>query len=307
MQEAKDSPAIENIVTTQDELFRSEVLERPKTDLPAKEVGNCRTALRESCRNIRQSGLIRFNDLLAIQSTIEPNKPGTRTLPGTVIGNAGTGKVVYTPPQHPDEINQRLDNLIEYINDATVSRLDPLVKMALIHHQFESIHLFYDGNGRTGRVLNMVYLIQQGLLDLPILSFSRYILRTRSEYYRRLQSVRDENDWAGWILYMVKGVEIAARETMELVRQIEDLILQTKQRMRTELPKIYSQELLNNLFCHPYTKIQLVTRQVRVTRITATRYLGLLVQHGFVTQHKVGRTGCFVNEPLVRLMVQHTQ
>ena len=307
MQEAKDSSAIENIITTHDELFLSEVLKRTKTKSSARKVRNYRAALRESYPNIRQSGLIRFNDILSIQSAIEPNKPGIRKLPGTVIGNASTGEVIYTPPQHPDEIEQRLDNLIEYMNDDQVSELDPLVKMALIHHQFESIHPFYDGNGRAGRILNIMYLIQKGLLDLPILDLSRYILRTKAEYYRLLQAVHDENDWVAWVLYMIKGVETTARETVEFIQQVDFLVLQTKQRMRTELPRIYSQELLKNLFYHPYTSIEFVVKSLRVTRITATRYLDLLVAHGFVTKHHAGRTYYFINEPLVRLIAQHRE
>lgn len=307
MQEAKDSSAIENIITTHDELFRVNDIKGEKINQAAKEVENYRAALWESYLRTKASGLIRVNDILRIQSVIEPNKSGVRKIPGTVIGNAATGEVVYTPPQHPDEINQLLNNLVDFINDEQFSELDPLIKMAVIHHQFESIHPFYDGNGRTGRIINILYLVKNDLLDLPILYLSRYIVRTKSEYYRLLQTVRDRNDWENWVLYIIKGIEETARETIEFVNQIKILVFETKQRMRAELPGIYSQELLNNLFFHPYTKVQFVMEQVEVSRITATKYLNQLFEHGFVEKNKVGRTNYFVNKPLVELITRQEE
>ena len=307
MQEAKDSSAIENIITTHDELFRSELLKGEKVNQAAKEVENYRAALLQSYVHTQRTDLIRVKDILKIQSIIEPNKAGIRKLPGTVIGNAATGEVVYTPPQHTDEINTLLDNLVDYINDDAQSELDPLIKMAIIHHQFESIHPFYDGNGRTGRIINILYLVKNGLLDLPILYLSRYIVRTKSEYYRLLQTVREKGDWQEWILYIINGIEITARETIEFIHQIKILVTDAKQKMRTELPKIYSQDLLNNLFFHPYTKVQYVVEQLGVTRITATRYLNELTNKGFVTKHKMGRTNYYINEPLIRLITQQEE
>ena len=307
MQEAKDSSAIENIITTHDELFRIDVIKGEKINQSAKEVESYRVALRESYQQTKSSGLIRVNDILHIQEIIEPNKPGIRKIPGTIIGNATTKEVIYTPPQHPDEINGLLINLVNYINDEHLSELDPLIKMAVIHHQFESIHPFYDGNGRTGRIINILYLVKNDLLDLPILYLSRYIVRTKSEYYRLLQTVRDKNDWESWILYIIKGIEETAKETIEFINQIKTLVFETKRRMRVELPKIYSQELLNNLFFHPYTKVQFVIDQVGVSRLTATKYLNQLAEHGFVNKHKMGRTNYYVNEPLVRLITQQEE
>jgi Fic family protein len=242
-----------------------------------------------------------------MQAIIEPDRAGIRKIPGTIVGNAETGEVVYTPPQHPDEIIELLDNLVTYINDDQLSELDPLIKMALIHHQFESIHPFYDGNGRSGRIINILYLVKNDLLDLPILYLSRYIVRTKTEYYRLLQSVRDENDWQSWVLYIIKGIEETAKETIEFINQIRTLVLETKRRMRSDLPKIYSQDLLNNLFFHPYTKVQFVVDQLGVSRITATRYLNQLAEHGFVSKHKMGRTNFYVNEPLLRLISQQEE
>ena len=177
MQEAKDSSAIENIFTTHDQLFQSQVLGGQQVNQATKEVENYQRALWESYQQTKTSGLIRLNDILATQEIVEPNKPGLRKIPGTVIGNASTGQVIYTPPQHPDNIQSLMANLVEYINDDSLSELDPLVKMAIIHHQFESIHPFYDGNGRTGRILNILYLVKKptsGFTDtLPESLYSR--------------------------------------------------------------------------------------------------------------------------------------
>lgn len=304
MQEAKDSSAIENIITTHDELFRLDDSKAETLNLAAKEVENYRGALLDSYRQTRLLGLIRLADILRMHALIEPNKAGIRKIPGTVIGNATTKEVVYTPPQHPDDIARLLNNLVDYMNDDTLSELDPLLKMAIIHHQFESIHPFYDGNGRAGRIINILYLVKSGLLDLPILYLSRYIVRTKSEYYRLLQAVRDQGDWEAWVLYILQGIEETAKETIEFINQIKALVFETKRRMRQELPAIYSQELLNNLFFHPYTKVQFVMEQVHVSRITATKYLTLLVEHGFVEKVKAGRSNYYINQALVKLIIQ---
>jgi len=303
MQEAKDSSAIENIFTTHDQLFQSQVLGGYRVNQATKEVENYQRALWESYQQTKKSELIRLSDILATQEIVEPDKPGLRKMPGTVIGNANTGQVIYTPPQHPDDIQMLMTNLFEYINDDSLSELDPLIRMAIIHHQFESIHPFYDGNGRTGRILNILYLVKNQLLDFPVLYLSRYIVETKSDYYRLLQSVREQGDWTDWVSYIVKGIEVTAKETIEFVYQMRDLIMVTKQRMRTELPKIYSQELLNNLFFHPYTKVQFVIDQLGVSRITATKYLDTLVEKGIVSKQKLGRNNYYINEPLVRLIV----
>ncbi|MET0357018.1 MAG: Fic/DOC family N-terminal domain-containing protein, partial [Cellvibrio sp.] len=202
LQEAKHSSEIENIVTTQDELFKAELFSDGVANPAAKEVQDYASALKMGFGLVRRTGLIRLSDLLSIQENMEKNKAGFRKLPGTELKNAHTGEVVYTPPQHPEDIVHLMENLMQYINDDALCSADPLVKMAIVHHQFESIHPFYDGNGRTGRILNMLYLVAQGLLDLPILYLSRYLIRTKTEYYDQLQAVRDTNNWEPWLLYI---------------------------------------------------------------------------------------------------------
>lgn len=303
LQEAKHSSEIENIVTTHDELFKAELFTDTSISPAAKEVQDYAVALKKGFAQVRKTGIIRLDDLLSIQETMEKNRAGFRKLPGTELKNTQTGEVVYSPPQHPDEIIQLMNNLINYINDNEICTADPLVKMAIIHHQFESIHPFYDGNGRTGRIINILYLIAQGLLDWPILYLSRYLIQTKAEYYRQLQSVRDTAAWEAWILYMLEAVIQTAQATIELVKKIKALMQEYKQKMRTELPKIYSQELLNNLFNHPYTKIEFVMQDLGVSRLTASKYLEQLVDIGLLKKEKISRSNYYVNERLFTIFM----
>jgi Fic family protein len=201
LQEAKDSSAIENIITTQDDLYQSDSVARQFMSLAAKEVHNYATALRTGFEQVQCSGLLTERHILDIQQSIEENNAGYRTQAGTVLKNQQTGDVVYEPPQHPDDIIRFMRNLEQFINDDELSDWDDLVKMAVIHHQFESIHPFYDGNGRTGRIINILYLVKQGLLGLPVLYLSRYINQYKLKYYHLLQTVRDQQDWESWILF----------------------------------------------------------------------------------------------------------
>jgi Fic family protein len=174
--------------------------------------------------------------------------------------------------------------------------------MAIAHHQFETIHPFYDGNGRTGRVLNLLMLQRNGLLDLPVLYLSRYITSTKPDYYRLLQTTRETGDWAAWCVYMVRGVALTAKSGIGLVKALRDLMRDTEQKMRSALPKIYSQELVNNLFRYPYTKIEFVERDLSVSRITAAKYLDKLAEQKFVTKQKIGRDNFYINDPLYQLL-----
>jgi len=302
LQEARASSEIENIVTTQDELFKAQVGERT-SDPAAKEVARYAVALREGFERLREGGVLSTRLILQMQEVLEENRAGFRKLPGTAIRNMATGAVVYTPPQHHDEIVRLMSELEQFINDDASCGLDPLIKLALIHYQFESIHPFYDGNGRTGRIINVLYLVTQHLLDLPVLYLSRYIVQTKPDYYRLLQSVREQETWEEWVLYMLDAVSVTARQTLGIIKRIKVLMNEMKQRLRTELPKVYSQDLLNNLFRHPYTKIAYVQRDLNVSRPTATGYLEQLAEKGFLTKRKAGRHNYYINEPLVDCLV----
>lgn len=304
LQEARHSSEIENIITTQDDLYRGIVADQVSVSPETKEVQDYATALRIGFHNVRQTRLIRLNDILTIQATLEKNRAGLRKLPGTALKNQATGDVVYEPPQSAGQIEESMANLVDYINDDELCDADPLVKMAVIHHQFESIHPFYDGNGRTGRIINMLYLVAKDLLDLPVLYLSRYLIQTKEGYYRELQAVRDTGNWEPWFLYMLEGVSQTARQTIDLIGQIRELMQHTKNRMRNECPKIYRQELLNNLFNHPYTKIEFVMEDLAVSRITATKYLDELVSIGLLDKTKLGRSNFYINTPLMALFFE---
>ena len=306
LQEAKDSSEVENIVTTHDELYKANLFEEAVANPAAKEVQDYAFALKRGFETARQSKIIRLSDILAVQQNLEHNTAGLRKLPGTDLKNARTGEVVYTPPQHADDIAVLMENLILFINDDSLCEADPLVKMAIIHHQFESIHPFYDGNGRTGRILNILYLVTQDLLNLPVLYLSRFIIHNKADYYANLQAVRDTGEWEPWLLFMLDGIIDTAQNTVSLITEMKNLMDNVKQGIREQLPKIYSQDLLNNLFYHPYTKIDFLVEELGVTRITAMKYLELLVEHGFLVKQKIGRANYYINEPLCALLIAHS-
>lgn len=301
LQEAKDSSAIENIITTHDDLYKSGLNIATVRSLNAKEVQNYIAALTAGFELISKNGMLTNNTILKIQEILEDNKAGFRKLPGTALKNYGSGETIYTPPQDIERINQLMSNLERFINDSDISDLDPLVKMAIIHFQFESIHPFYDGNGRTGRIINILYLIIQNLQNLPILYLSSYIIRTKGEYYRLLQQVRETNSWEEWIMYIVEGLEQTATETIALIMDIKELMLYFKNRLRDEY-KFYSQDLLNNLFKHPYTKIEFVVNDLKVSRITAANYLNKLAEDGLLRKEKLGTGNYYINERLFELL-----
>ncbi len=302
LQEAKDSSAIENIITTHDELYKSDVSAKQFANFAAKEVYSYAAALQNGYQKVKKTGLLVNNHILEIQQALVENSAGFRKLPGTVLKNDQTGEIVYSPPQDESQIRLLMNNLEQFINDDTLSDADPLIKMAVIHHQFESIHPFYDGNGRTGRIINILYLVKLGLLDSPVLYLSRYINQNKSEYYRLLQAVRDTNTWVPWILYMLEGVEQTSRQTVSLILGMRDLMQHHKHKLRSELPKIYSQDLLNNLFRHPYTKIDFVMQELQIHRNTAVKYLEELVQIGLLTKHKIGKENFYLNSALFDLL-----
>jgi Fic family protein len=302
IQEAKDSSEIENIITTHDELYAYD--QSSSASPAAKEVQNYIAALRVGFQDVVDSGLIRMGTILRVQEQVEQNNAGFRKVPGTVLKNQTTGATVYEPPQDAVLIEKLMTDLVEFIH--VDDDLDPLLRMAIAHHQFESIHPFYDGNGRAGRILNLLIMQREGLLDLPVLYLSRYITSTKNQYYQLLQSTRETRDWVDWCVYIVKGVAITAKSEIRLIKNLRGLMQATKHRLRDELPKIYSQELLNNLFRYPYTKIEFVEKDLGVSRITAARHLEALAKSGFVEKKKIGRTNFYINRPLFELLTRIT-
>jgi Fic family protein len=301
IQEAKDSSSIENIITTHDDLYKANLDFEVNISPNVKEVQNYVAAMKRGFELVESQGLLTNQALLKIQETLEGNNAGFRKLPGTALKNAQTGAVIYLPPQDPAEIQELMTNLEQFINDPELSDYDPLVKMAIIHYQFESIHPFYDGNGRTGRILNILYLILTGLQKLPILYLSNHIIQHKSDYYRLLQGVREKGDWESWISYMIRGVEYTAKETIQLIEALKVLIAEMKNQLQNNY-KFYSQELLNNLFAHPYTKIEFLVRDLGVSRLTAANYLNQLASDGVLRKERLGTGNYYVNERLFELL-----
>jgi Fic family protein len=301
IQEAKDSSSIENIITTHDDLYKANLDFEVSISPNVKEVQNYVAAMKRGFELVESQGLLTNQTLLKIQETLEGNNAGFRKLPGTALKNAQTGAVIYLPPQDPAEIQELMTNLEQFINDPELSDYDPLVKMAIIHFQFESIHPFYDGNGRTGRILNILYLILTGLQKLPILYLSNHIIQNKADYYRLLQGVREKGDWESWISYMIRGVEHTAKETIQLIEELKVLMAEMKNQLQDHY-KFYSQELLNNLFAHPYTKIEFLVRDLGVSRITAANYLNQLAKDGVLRKERLGTGNYYVNERLFELL-----
>ena len=299
LQEAKDSSEIENIITTHDELFKDDVLPESFSNFAAKEVLRYRQALYVGYDQVKRTGLLTTNHIIEIQAELERNNAGLRKLSGTVLKDS-KGLTVYTPPE-PHEIVDLMSALDRFVNDDALYDVDPLIKMALIHHQFESIHPFYDGNGRTGRIINVLYLVKEALLDIPVLYLSHYIVRTKADYYRLLQSVRVDDTWEDWVLYILEAVEQTAIETIKTIQAIKRALSDYKHRIRANY-KFYSQDLINNLFSHPYTKIEFIQNDLQVSRITATKYLDSLAEGGFVEKQTIGRAHYYVNVALSEIL-----
>lgn len=309
LQEALDSSAVENIVTTSDELYRAELdIKGEISNAAAKEVLNYRQAMQVGFEMVRKKKLLTLNVVKQIQKELEHNNAGFRTVSGTKL-KTSKGDVVYTPPQTGEEVAKYMSNLEKYINTQELQDIDPLIKMAIIHHQFESIHPFNDGNGRTGRIISILYLVMNDLLDLPILYLSRYITHNKSEYYRLIQEIRDTapdnfNVWEEWIVFMLKGVEETAIETIRLVKSISALMAKYKSILKPLFGKQYKHELINNLFFHPYTKIEFMERDMAVQRKTAAKYLDTIVQEtGLLQKQKLGRSNYYINTELIELFM----
>lgn len=302
LQESRDSSAIENIVTTQDELYRAS-LDETLQNSSAKEVLNYREATYTGLARMKaQQNLILTNTLVEVVQTIKNNRSAVRQSPGTNLRNAATGEVMYTPPCCEDIIRQKLSALEQFINEDDPDGPDPLIKLALIHHQFEAIHPFLDGNGRTGRILIALYLVQQQLLPQPVLYLSRYINLNRTDYYRLLRDVTEHQDWHGWIVYMLTGIAQTAQLTMSKIRRILDLMNTVEQEMRQTLRATYNPDLLRLMFTQPYLKIDFLVRNNLAHRQTATTYLRKLTEANTLTASTIGRTTYYINQRLIDLL-----
>ena len=299
LQEAKDSSEIENIITTHDELYQSS-LDISNISHATKEVQSYSRALLKGFDLVKETSLLLTRHIVDIQQELEGNVAGIRKQSGTVLKNQATGEVIHTPPQEESTIRKLLDNLEQYIN--TNDGIDPLIKMAIIHYQFETIHPFYDGNGRTGRIINILYLVLNELLDLPILYLSSYIIKHKADYYRLLQEVRTKGSWEEWIIYMLEGIEQTATKQVQLINDIKELMDNTKEKLKSELPKIYSKDLLEVLFIHPYTKIDMLVDNLDLHRDTASKYLKAMEKIGILNSVQIKNTRFYVNIKLFELL-----
>ncbi|WP_178986488.1 Fic family protein [Winogradskyella helgolandensis] len=306
LQEAKDSSAVENIITTHDELFKAELNMNLVKNIAAKEVQNYASALKIGYEFVHKNRLITNSSILGIHKELEQNNAGYRTLPGTDLKNDKTKEIVYTPPQSKLVVKDLMSNLVDYINNDELDDLDPLIKMAVIHHQFESIHPFYDGNGRLGRIINILYLVRRNLLEYPSLYLSRYIIQNKATYYSLLQDVRDSNNWESWICFILDAVESVSIQAIKLITDMKREMQNYKFFIRDNF-KFYSQDLINNLFKHPYTKIEFLQKDLKVSRQTASKYLNELANSdgNILTKVIIGRDNYFVNNSLLKLFSEY--
>ena len=300
LQEARLSSEIENIVTTNDELYRADADVDGKTDPHTKEVLRYRQALNFGFRQLKERPLS-TNLFIDIVRTIKQVDLGVRRVPNTALKNA-LNEVVYTPPVGEAVIREKLANLEQFIH--AQDGLDPLVKMAVMHYQFEAIHPFEDGNGRTGRILNLLYLVEQGLLDIPVLFLSRYIIANKPGYYEGLRGVTERQDWESWILYMLRAVESTAQQTFDQVTRIRLLMEQVREQVQQQAPAIYSKDLIEAIFQHPYTKIQFLVDANIAKRQTASSYLQTLAGLGVLRSIKQGRERYYINDALFSELVK---
>lgn len=290
--ESKSSSEIENIFTTYDDLFKE--MTAPSNNSSAKEVLRYREAINYGAKIVQEKGFITTNDIINIHHIIEPDKGSIRKLPGTVIKNSLTGETIHTLPQHETEIREYLLDLENYINYP--SQYDPLIDMAVIHYYFESIRPFYDGNGRTGRILNILFLILKERLDLPVIYLSKYINEHKQEYYRLLQEIQtDESKIEDFVVYILVAIEKMSIFTIDYIGKMNQTIEQTKIIIKDKLPKIYSFELVEALFYEFYTKNEYFRERLHISRNTASSYLNQLEDIGILTKEQVGKEMIYKN------------
>ncbi len=297
--EAKDSSEIENIVTTNDALFREASHAAENGDPAAKEALRYRSALTAGYHSVKARPLT-TRTAVEVCSAIKGVDMDVRRTPGTQLKNSFTGEIIYTPPEGEQLLRELLADWERYLHED--SEIDPLIRMAILHYQFEAIHPFTDGNGRTGRILNILVLIQAGLLDIPTLYLSRHILRTKGQYYTLLQGVTLRGEWEPWILYMLTAVETTAKWTNARIRAIRDLIDHTATHIRAQAPGIYSRELVETIFAQPYSRIGHLIDGGIAKRVSASRYLKQLAAIGVLEEEKVGRDKVFIHRKYMQLL-----
>ncbi len=303
LQEARASSEIENIITTNDALFRAMASSAGAADPATKEVLRYREALWAGFNRVKAKGRLSADLFVHLVQTIKEDTQGIRNRPGTVIGNARTREVIYTPPEGERVIRHMLNDLERFIHGNDT--LDPLVKLALVHYQFEAIHPFFDGNGRTGRLINILYLVQKGLLEQPVLYMSKYIIDRKPEYYRRLLRVTENGEWETWVLYMLEAVENTSVFTRQRVLAIRKLLDETLALAKSKLPaRVYSKDLIELIFRQPYTKGQFVVDAGLAERQTAAEYLKELEGIGVLEPRKVGRENLYLNLKLYELLAK---
>lgn len=301
LKEAQASSGIENVITTQDKLYQALYAKSAKPDAATKEVLRYREALLMGTLLIKEKGFLNTNGIIAIQKELEENNAGLRRLPGTALVNDLTNEVIYTPPDNFYTKSDLMKNLEDYLNDDE-DDVSPLIKLAIQHYQFESIHPFYDGNGRTGRIINVLYLILKGLLKEPVLYLSSFIIQNKGDYYRLLQEVRTKNNWEDWILYILKGIEQTAQSTIEQINKINLLFNETQKLVQEKLPRIYSKDLIEQLFIHPYSKIEFLVNNLGIERKAASRYLNGLEEIGILKSQQKGKEVIYINTKLYNFL-----
>lgn len=299
LQEAKASSEIENIITTNDDLYKSLVADKKFASIATKEVISYKEALYNSLKTIEEKPFITTNLCIDIVQCIKKNKASIRKTPGTTLKN-NTNETIYTPPTGEAVIREKLANLENFIN--TNDNIDPLIKMALMHYQFEAIHPFSDGNGRTGRILLLLYLKIQKLLDIPAIYLSEYIIKNKSSYYTNLKNVTEKQDWESWILYMLEMVEQTSIKGLERLKNVTNLVHVMTEEIKQKLPKIYTKELVEILFRLPYTKRQNLIDAQLGTPKTVGNYLRELEKSGFLISEKIGKEKLYLNTRLMSIL-----
>lgn len=299
LQEAKASSEVENIITTNDELYKSLVADRKTEKLATKEVLSYKEALWLGLEELKIKPLITTNLCIKIVQCIKQNNASIRNTPGTKLSNT-EGEVIYTPPSGEQVIREKLANLEKFINEDET--IDPLIKMAILHYQFEAIHPFSDGNGRTGRILLLLYLKLSGLLNTPAIYLSEYIIKNKVEYYRCLKDVTEKNEWEDYILYMLDMIEETANKGLKRLNKITLAMEETATEIKKKLPKVYSKDLIEILFRLPYTKRQHLIEKNIGNLKTVGNYLKALEENGFLKSEKVGKEKLYLNQKLLEIL-----